>query len=157
MISHYRIINSTSVTWELKSRQSPRTYADLIGIVALRIIEIGDQSTLRFPSLSVSFPFVLLRHDRVCAPPARSHYYVRVRQLRNITRNHAATKEIGGESGSLGHIFERSQLGEREGIHFARVSERRLFGGSARIIVVRRSNYSTTYGSPEVREYKVSR
>lgn len=54
------------MTWELKSRQSPCTYADLIGIVALRIIEIGDQSArfgflhpllppptlLRFPSLS---------------------------------------------------------------------------------------------------------
>lgn len=84
---------------------SARTYADLIGIVALRIIEIGDQSA-RFgflPPLSLSlslFPFFLPFIPRVSptrVPRARSHYayvFANYATLRAIMRRIAA-KEIG--------------------------------------------------------------
>lgn len=77
------------------------TYADLIGIVALRIIEIGDQSA-RFGFLPLSLSLFLsilsfflssfyprLLQTRTVLPSKKS-LRIRVRQLCNVTRNHAA-------------------------------------------------------------------
>ena len=95
------------MTWELKSRQSPRTYADLIGIVALRIIEIGDQSALRFPSLP-GMPFFLLPSRSVAELAYRTYgqevityVFINYAILRVIMRRVAEkTKEIGEQPGA---------------------------------------------------------
>lgn len=87
------------MTWELKSRQSPCTYVDLIGIVALRIIEIGDQSALRFPSLPRFLSFLSF------APPLRYELAYREQEvimcvfinytILRVIMWRAAAKEIG--------------------------------------------------------------
>lgn len=142
---------------------------------------------LSFRSFAPFLPYVTRERKSVCAPPARSHY-VRVHQLRNITRNHVA-KEIGGEIGKSRRSRRRKKeeeeeycpgersaviisrgevsLGEKSRVRAAikrertppaKVSSREatsVWKQRANHSLVRRSNYSTTYGSPEVRSTRV--
>lgn len=94
------------------------TYADLIGIVALRIIEIGDQSA-RFGflplSLSLSlFPFFLpfipaLRELAYREQEVITYVFANYAMLRVIMRR-IARKEIGETVGEKGDGYRPSFL-----------------------------------------------